>query len=163
MRYIEQEKVVLIIPPSPWLLSDRDIPMLGILYIAGYMKKYSDLEIVVCDLSSLPESQWFIPVGDLYGITGVSPQFIYIKKIIELLKDREPDTPVIVGGAHATVYPEHILKNTKADACVIGEGEGIITQIINGDDWDTIGGVYTRNKTPLPRKDELSCLGCLEN
>ena len=70
------EKLVLIIPPSPWLLSDRDIPMIGPLYLSSYLKEHlEDLEVVVCDLSSLSEDQWFIPVGDMYGVTGVSPQF----------------------------------------------------------------------------------------
>lgn len=127
------EKIVLIIPPSPWLISDRDIPMLGILYVAAYVKGLC--EVTVCDLSSIPEDQWFIPVGDLYGITGVSPQFIYMKKIIELLKNREPHKPVIVGGVHATVLPQHILDNTLADACVVGEGERVLAGIIQGEDF----------------------------
>ena len=144
----EIKKVVLIIPPSPWLLSDRDIPMFGILYIASYLK--SMCEVVVCDLSSIPEDQWFIPVGDLYGITGVSPQFIYMDKIITLLKDREPDAPVIVGGVHATVYPEHILENTRADACVVGEGEYTMRRMLMGDDWQYIDGLQTRGKKAIP-------------
>ena len=144
------DKIVLIIPPSPWLISDRDIPMLGILYVAGHVKDIC--EVTVCDLSSIPEEQWFIPVGDLYGITGVSPQFIYIKKIIELLKGREPHKPVVVGGAHATVLPNHILDNTMADACILGEGEISLADIIIGEDWQTIAGVRTRNKEGIISK-----------
>jgi len=144
------KKLVLIIPPSPWLLSDRDIPMLGPLYLANYVKDLC--EVVVCDLSSLSEDKWFIPVGDMYGITGVSPQFIYIKKIIELLKGREPHKPVIVGGVHATVYPQHILDNTLADACVVGEGEIPMFQIVTGFDsnWSNISGIKTRTYQTSP-------------
>lgn len=137
------DKLVLIIPPSPWLISDRDIPMLGVLYLAAYVKPLC--EVVVCDLSGLPEKYWFIPVGDLYGITGVSPQFIYIKKIIELLKGREPHKSVIAGGVHATVLPEHILNNTLADACILGDGEVALSNIIRGDDWKDIENLQTRN------------------
>ena len=140
------EKVVLIIPPSPWLLSDRDIPMLGPLYLSAYLKEQRpNLEVVVCDLSSLSEDQWFIPVGDMYGITGVSPQFIYIKQIVELLKTREPHTPVVIGGVHATVNPEHVLENTLADACVIGEGELAMLQLTYPLDWKDITGLQTRD------------------
>jgi len=137
------KKLVLIVPPSPWLLSDRDIPMLGPLYIAEYLKR--ECEVAVCDLSGLTEDQWFIPVGDMYGITGVSPQFVYIKKIIGILKDREPLKPVIVGGVHATVYPDHILKNTSADACVVGEGEIPMMLMARGTDWQGINGIKTRD------------------
>jgi len=137
------EKIVLIIPPSPWLISDRDIPMLGILYVAAHIKRIC--EVTVCDLSSIPEDQWFIPVGDLYGITGVSPQFIYMKKIIEILKQREPHKPVIVGGVHATVLPGHVLEDTLADACVLGQGEDVLANIILGNSLE-ISGVQTRSK-----------------
>lgn len=139
------EKVVLIIPPSPWLLSDRDIPMLGLLYLSAYLKKQRpNLEVVVCDLSSLGEDQWFIPVGDLYGITGASPQFVYIKRIVEILKTRESHTPVVVGGVHATVNPLHILDNTLADVCVIGEGELPLLQLTYPLPWIDINGLQTR-------------------
>jgi anaerobic magnesium-protoporphyrin IX monomethyl ester cyclase len=139
------DKVVLIIPPSPWLISDRDIPMLGILYLSSYLKEHSGCEVVVCDLSSIKSmDDWYIPVGDLYGITGVSPQYIYVWNIIKKLKDREPHKPVIVGGVHATVFPDHILENTSADACVVGEGEEVLLSIVSGVEWFEIDGIRTR-------------------
>lgn len=137
-------KIVLIMPPSPWLITDREIPFYGILHIAAILKRDTDCEVDVCDLTSLPKESWFIPIGDIYGITGVTPSFIYIRDIIKKLKDREPDKPVIVGGTHATVLPEHILEKTMADACVIGEGEITIQHIVNGLDWQRIPGIVTR-------------------
>jgi len=144
-------KVVLIIPPSPWQISDRVFPFSGILYISAYLKQYSNCEVVVCDLSGLEEKNWFIPIGDLYGITGATPNFVYMKAIIEKLKEREPLKPVIVGGVHATVHPASILDQTPADVCVIGEGEKTVLQIVNGMDWKDIPGLVTRKfRTGLP-------------
>jgi len=138
-------KLVLIIPPSPWLISDRDIPMMGVLYLSSYLKANNkECEVVVCDLSSLKEEDWYIPVGDIYGVTGVSPQYIYIEKIIRKLKIREPDKLVIVGGVHATTYPDHILINTLADACVVGEGELPLLQLMSGIIYSRIDGIKTR-------------------
>ena len=137
-------KIVLIIPPSPWLLDDRELPFDGILYVAAYLKKFSDCEVVVCDLTSLPEENWYIPIGDLYGVTGVTPNFIYIRDIIKKLKNREPNKSVIVGGVHASVFPKNILEKTLADACVVGEGERTALQIVNGVDWRNIPGLMTR-------------------
>jgi len=122
-------KVVLIIPPSPWLMSDRDQPMMGTLYISSFLKRYG-YEVQVCDLSSIPEKYWHFPIGDIYGVTGVTPQFVYMKKIINRLKEREPNKTVIAGGVHATVLPQHLLDNTKVDYCVVGEGEMAIMSII---------------------------------
>ena len=144
-------KIVLIIPPSPWQISDRVFPFYGILYISAYLKQRSNCEVTVCDLSGLEEKDWYIPIGDLYGVTGATPNFIYMKAIIEKLKEREPNKPVIVGGVHATVHPASILKRTPADACVIGEGENTVLQIVNGTDWRDIPGLITREfNTGLP-------------
>jgi len=144
------KKIVLIIPPSPWLITDREIPFYGILHIASYLKMHTDCEVAVCDLTSLPEEDWYIPIGDLYGVTGVTPNFIYIRDIIKKLKAREPDKPVIVGGVHATALPGHILKNTLADACVIGEGERTVDSIVSGIQWDVIPGIVTREYNTGP-------------
>ena len=99
-------KIVLIIPPSPWQISDRVYPFYGILYISAYLKKHSDCEVAVCDLSGFAEEDWYIPVGDLYGVTGATPNFVYMKAIIDKLKAREPNKPVIVGGVHAKVQQQ---------------------------------------------------------
>ena len=138
------KKIVLIIPPSPWQISDRVFPFYGILYISAYLKQRSNCEVTVCDLSGLEEKDWYIPIGDLYGITGATPNFVYMKAIIKKLKEREPNKPVIVGGVHATVHPASILERTPADACVIGEGENTVLQIVNGTDLKDIPGIVTR-------------------
>ena len=143
-------KLILIIPPSPWLISDRDHITTGILYISSYLKVY-DYEVQVCDLAGIPEKYWHIPIGDIYGITGVSPNFPYMKKIIDILKNREPHKTIVVGGPHATVFPEHILSNTKADICVIGEGEKTMFEIMWGVDLKKLKGIMTRDFITPPR------------
>lgn len=125
-------RAVLIIPPSPWLISDTDVPMLGILYIAGALKRLG-MDYQVCDLSGVEEKSWNIPIGTIYGITGTSPQFIYMKKIINILKDRDRKAMIVCGGAHASTYAEHILDNTRADACIVGEGERSMVKLMYGD------------------------------
>ncbi|OGS40482.1 MAG: hypothetical protein A3K77_00615 [Euryarchaeota archaeon RBG_13_31_8] len=137
---IKYKKVVLIIPPSPWLISDTDLPFLGILYISSYLKQFR-YEVEVCDLSGLREKEWKIPVGDIYGVTGTSPNFIYMNRIINILKEREPNKLVIVGGAHASTYPQHLIENTRADIIVVGQGEEIMLEIAEG--------CYTGNKYPI--------------
>jgi len=115
-------RIILINPPSPWLISDTDVLPLGLLYIAAAVKNYG-AECIVCDLAGLSEDQWKIPVGDIYGITGTSPHFNHMARITEILKSREPEKMVVWGGPHATIMPEHILTKTKVDICILGEGE----------------------------------------
>jgi radical SAM superfamily enzyme YgiQ (UPF0313 family) len=121
------------------------------LYVAAYLKQHSDCEVVVCDLSGLEENSWYIPIGDLYGVTGATPNFVYMKDIINKLKMREPHKIVIVGGVHATVHPYSILERTLADACIIGEGEQTVLKIVEGIDLKDIPGIVTREfNTGLP-------------
>jgi radical SAM superfamily enzyme YgiQ (UPF0313 family) len=111
-------------------------------------------------LSGFAEEDWYIPIGDLYGITGATPNFVYMKAIIEILKKREPHKPVIVGGVHATVHPASILEKTLADACIIGEGEKTALQIVNGVGWKNIPGIATReyNTGPPSLIDDIDTL-----
>jgi radical SAM superfamily enzyme YgiQ (UPF0313 family) len=137
------KKLVLIIPPSPWMISDRDQICFGPLYLSSYLKE-RNFEVQVVDLASVPEEHWYLPVGDVYGVTGVTPQFLYMKKIIEHLKAREPSKAVIVGGVHASVLPEHVLERTRADMCIVGEGEFPMLKILSDFPIENIPGVYTR-------------------
>jgi len=136
-------KLVLIIPPSPWLMSDLDQPITGPLYISSHLKSLGH-DVQVCDLAGLSEENWRIPVGDVYGITGTTPNFPWIKKIASILKERDPNKLVVVGGVHATVLPNHILSRTKADACVVGEGENTMLDLMLGMELEKIPGVVTR-------------------
>ncbi|MBN2159646.1 MAG: B12-binding domain-containing radical SAM protein [Spirochaetes bacterium] len=43
--------------------------------------------------------------------------------VIELVKKTRPGAPIVTGGCHATLYPEHHLRETGADFVVLGEGE----------------------------------------
>lgn len=138
------KKLVLIIPPSPWMISDRDQLCLGPLYISSFLK-HRGFEVQVVDLASLPEEYWYFPVGDVYGVTGVSPQYVYMKKIIDRLKEREPHKLVIVGGVHATVMPEHILDTTDADACVLDEGEYPMLEVMMGTPLEEIKSLFSRS------------------
>lgn len=126
MRHLTHEmtmyEVVLINPPSPWLISDTDVPPLGLLYIARALKN-ADISYTVCDLAGLKEDQWKIPVGEVYGITGTSPHFNIMNRITDIIKARPIASRVVWGGPHATLMPEHVLNNTQCDLCIIGEGE----------------------------------------
>lgn len=134
------KKIVLIIPPSPWLISDTDIPSLGILYISSYLKA-NGFEVDVVDLTGTPAEAWKFPVGDCYGITCTTPHFYIVKDIIEMLKARDSGALVIVGGPHPTALPEQTLRDTKADICVIGEGEQAIEELMNGYEYLSVPNI----------------------
>jgi radical SAM superfamily enzyme YgiQ (UPF0313 family) len=129
--------------------------MLGALYVASAVRR-SGVRVQICDLAGMPEEYWHIPVGDVYGLTGVTPQFPYMKKIIDKLKAREPHKRVIVGGVHASVLPEHILENTQADVCVVGEGEEIAPAVVRGSMRGIVGANRIEDLDDLHFPDRAS-------
>ncbi|MBI3026895.1 B12-binding domain-containing radical SAM protein [Candidatus Woesearchaeota archaeon] len=147
-------KVVLINPPSPWLLSDREQPPLGLLDIASYLR-VNNIDVTFCDLAGFPEKYWFIPDGDIYGITCATPHYSIVIKIIEKIKKRQPDAVVVVGGFHPTVEPERTLRDTKADIAIKGEGEQAMLDIVKGrrERIITCPLVEDINKIPMPAFD----------
>jgi len=147
-------KVVLINPPSPWLLSDREQPPLGLLDIASYLR-VNNVNVDFCDLAGLPEKYWWIPDGDIYGVTCATPHYNLVINIVKKIKDRQPNSVVVVGGFHPTVEPERTLRDTKADIAMVGEGEQAMLDIVNGKRDRIIKGALVEdiNKIPIPAFD----------
>jgi anaerobic magnesium-protoporphyrin IX monomethyl ester cyclase len=122
---VVEEQVVtinLIIPPSPWLISDLDLPFLGPLYLSAFLKD-KGYDVVVSDLSGVDLDKWIPKQYDVYGITGTSANFPQIRDISYRINDYHLTDKIIAGGAHATLYPHHLLKYSAVDMCIQGPGE----------------------------------------
>lgn len=147
-------KLVLIIPPSPWLISDRDLFPNGPLYISAYLKAWK-FEVQVCDLNGLPEEHWHIPVGDIYGVGGATPHYYYMKKIINILRERDPKSVIAVGGVHASALPDETMKELNPDYLVVGEGEQAMFDIMEGrrNKGQIVVGKKLKNLDILPFPD----------
>lgn len=65
--------------------------------------------------------QEFMPA--VVGLTSVSSQFYVIKRIASGIKKVAPDTLVVCGGIHPTIYPECLLETPFLDGIFIGESE----------------------------------------
>lgn len=116
-------KIILINPPSPFLISDKIFNPLGILYISAYLKKYGYNPKII-DLAGnkkLPDVN-----ADIIGITATTPQYPYALKILNELKNRDLDALYVIGGPHATCSPETA---KDFDISVIGEGENAMLDI----------------------------------
>lgn len=53
-------------------------------------------------------------------------------EIVNLIKNIERRKRVVMGGPHATAFPEHVFKYTKTDYICMGEGEKIFYQFLMG-------------------------------
>ena len=92
-------KFVLINPRSDYLENDAAYPPTGLMHVGREIEDRGH-EVQLIDMSGNNDEK--IPSADIYGITCVTPNFTAVKKIIATLN---PETPVVVGGAHATFLP----------------------------------------------------------
>ena len=156
INIMNHPKVILINPPSPWLISDREIPPGGLLDIAAFLRA-NNVDITFCDLAGLEEKHWFIPDGDIYGITCATPHYSLVIKIVQKLKQRQPNCLVVLGGFHPTTEPERTLRDTKADIAIKGEGEQAMLDIVRGKRERIVVCplVDDVNKIPIPAWDMI--------
>ena len=119
------KKILLITPPSPYLLSDKAIVPLGILYVASMLRKQK-YDVEVLDLTGLKNYEKSVldyasKEYDAYGLTATSPDFGQAVHILDLIKSVSTKNKVILGGPHATVGPQTCLPH-KFDKIVAGDG-----------------------------------------
>lgn len=139
-------KILLINPPAeneilscnPEIIkSERGFdPPLGLLYLAGYLKKYSDHEIKIIDaqverfdyLKLRDEIKKFSP--DIIGITAMTFTLLDVLKTTEISKECCPKSKIVIGGPHVQIYPEETASLKNIDYVVLGEGEKIFLELI---------------------------------
>ncbi len=140
-------KVLLINPPAkneilscnPTIVKDERgfDPPLGLLYLAGYLKKHSDYEIKIIDAQvdklNYPDIENQIKDYNpgVIGITAMTFTMIDVLKTIESAKNASPDSKIILGGPHPQIYPKETINLKNVDFVVLGEGEETFFQLLN--------------------------------
>lgn len=103
---------------------EKNLPPLGLGYIASYLQRYyGNLDIKIT--SDLEEIIRFKP--DIIGVTGYTQNFQIVKKMSEQLKN-ELDVPILLGGHHITTVPACLPDS--CDIGVMGEGEETMHQLL---------------------------------
>lgn len=147
-------EVILINPPSPFLIDAKCEPPLGILYLAGAVKDIADVKVFDFGREKLTEDNFtrFI-IDDLktcriIGITAVTPQIKQVEYISHWLKKLKSDAVIVLGGPHVTALDGDIWKegnNRNIDIAVLGEGEAVFRElteaVLGGGNIKNIGGI----------------------
>ncbi|MCX5694989.1 MAG: radical SAM protein [Candidatus Omnitrophica bacterium] len=77
---------------------------------------------------------------DFIGITGASQSAPMSYELAKVIK-KNFDTPIIMGGIHATAMPDEVIGNPYIDICVRAEGEETIKEIVMNKALSTIKGI----------------------
>lgn len=68
---------------------------------------------------------------DLIGFSSFSDDWPFALFLIRKVHAVAPKTPIIVGGVHATVAPEQVIKHREISMVCVGEGEMAIVELLN--------------------------------
>lgn len=136
-------KIVLIIPPAPFLGEQKRNPSLGIMYVASFLEKQG-YDVKMADMRDLKEDKWqnAVPQADIYGITATTPEYSFAIKIAYNLKSRDQKSFIVLGGSHATADSKNL--DPIFDSIVIGEGELAMLDLLKDFERGTSKKYYTR-------------------
>lgn len=150
---------VLFINP-PWYRESGNIwksvgscqPPFGLALLANIAKENGyKTDILDCNALriGLDKLDSFLP-GQAPKYTGLTATTVLIDNALgtaRLIKQKYPQTKIIIGGVHATVMPEEVLKNPAVDYIVLGEGEFSLLEILKGVLPENIKGLgYKKQK-----------------
>jgi len=142
--------IVLINPPSPFLIDDMVFPPLGIMYLSSYLKS-KGIDTTIHDLAGLANSS--IPYAKYTAFTATTPQYPYALKAMKENKNNNSETINIIGGAHVSSFLSS--QQDGWDVSVVGEGELALYQIIRSEKISNsvIIGNQIENLDSLPFPD----------
>ena len=115
--------ITLIVPPSPYLIDDKALPHLGILYVASILEQ-KGYKVRVLDLVGRLDWQSEIhkianQENELIGITVSTSDFPIAIQILDIIKSVNDTVPIAIGGAHPTVAPNMC---KMFDKVIVGDG-----------------------------------------
>lgn len=131
------------------------LPPLGLLYLAGHLKKHHDVKVLdmtlsgqdICELPSIIND--FQP--DLVGVPAVIGLWPTVIDIFNLIKEVDSSIYTVVGGPNATQYPEETLSFKSIDFLIVGLGQLPIMKLCNqlekGQPGEGIENCYVQGKS----------------
>ena len=145
-------RIVLISHP-PGLNQKPDFPPVGISYLGAVAYKSGhDVLLIDSGINTIPSIVNKVRTvnPEIIGVTCWTIDRAMVWNLCNELKEAVPKAFLIIGGPHATIYPDHIFKKTHASAVVTGEGEATLLDFLismeHGDDLREVAGLTLRNE-----------------
>ena len=123
-------KIALVSPESGF--TDDVAPPLTLGYFAAIiLERYPEYEVKIFDGSVTKgiDQLLFSFEPDLVGFSATTPQAYAAYKLLDSLRRNSHDVFTMIGGIHASVFPQEA--SGHADCVVVGEGEYALLEIIN--------------------------------
>ena len=148
---VQDVDVLFVCPPFHDCKSEY--PPLGIGHMAAVLEQVN-LGVQILDLGVHDWDDWKQYLSERLdrvcprwvGISALTSQIIISLDLARYIKERYPETKVVLGGSHPTVCPTTVLSHPSVDYVIRGEGEYIFQELIQGKELATIDGLsYKHN------------------
>lgn len=138
----------LLINPPREVPQRADFPPMGLAYIAAYLCSH-EITAEVLDAASFKwlrlEEEILTRQPAVVGLPCWTMERGQTFKAAALVHRLLPKTKIVIGGHHASAFPEHMFTQAHADAVVIGEGEltalELVKALLKGADIADIRGI----------------------
>ncbi len=138
LLYPPREYYIFGITPHVYIEADAgNYPPIGMLYIASYLQKYSDTEVIVLDaytekLSHSGVKNFVSQIKpDIVGIY-FSTYYLYDSILVaKNVKEVNKEIITIAGGPHTVFYPKETIQIPEVDYVMVGEAEKSFTEFVN--------------------------------
>ena len=135
----------------------RYVPLsvpIGIGYLSAYLAKNNcsvkiiDEEITPLTDVLLDECTQGLAGPYIFGISSLTAGIARSHKLAAMIKQRYPDSKIVMGNIHPSVLPEEVLKDQNMDIIVRGEAEEVLTELYkrikNNENYDDMRGLSVR-------------------
>jgi anaerobic magnesium-protoporphyrin IX monomethyl ester cyclase len=108
----------------------------GLMSIAAYLREKHQFDVRIEDIRISGNDRFGVESvvrnyrPDVVGISALTFESDAIDWIAQSVKRVDANTPVVLGGPHATAYPEKAIEITGIDYVVVGEGEVVAGQLL---------------------------------
>jgi len=109
-------------------------PPLGI-YLLAAIAREAGHDVQVLDLiahGSLDLQRAIDAAGrcDVVGVSANSLNWPSARMVVDAVKEAFPRLPAVMGGIHPTSFPDHVLRHSKADYLICGEGDHALPSLL---------------------------------
>ena len=149
------------------------MPPLGLMYLAGYLKKYSsyDVKILDCQVEELNyqnlKEKILQESPDVIGITTMTFTLIDVIKTAQLVKQINPNIKTVLGGPHVNIYPNETMTIKEIDFLILGEGEEPFKDLLDNihkiENLYQIKGIVFRDKGRIVNTGERELIENLDS
>jgi len=146
-------------------------PPLGLLYLGGVLEQEGhEVEVIDYNMENVTRDQLrnVLTSSDAVGMTIYSNDYKSAQNISSMIKEIDPNIPLVIGGPHCTFIQGHSLNDIPdADISVIGEGEYVILDLVKylqgNKKLADIHGVYYRDNGSIRSGKTLQIIENLDD